>query len=454
MTEPLALAGRGRMLVPPGAAAPARLTLDEANFTLELGDETRVAAYRDLEAIAVQEGAVLLVLGSGPGAERVLLDQFGSAQGQLVRELRDRRLRQRAADAFVTLPADEAIDLVEYDDGAAHGVGQLACHAWGVLLVPLDERLPPVGIRRSHVGEVRSDDPAGSVTIGHGPIGGGAGGGTIRLIGLGSAARVHADRLSGLRTAAQADAARIVGALVPDASYPARQEAGRVLIDGNPAVAADLPLSWPAIETGVLVDPTFAGTYQRLRSTAGSLADARAIALAPVEPGGDGARSWFLVPLPGNLIALELVSEGAHATYAFRIQPRSTFAEGATDRAAVREAVRSISEALVDSRFLREPMALPDDALAQPRYLRYRLALAVLPSLAAARERFVARIVHRDDASWAAALDDLIAWHGSARDDAAVWPGRSDQEAMVSEAEAGSQAEPTDEPPGDTQGAT
>jgi hypothetical protein len=154
-----------------------------------------------------------------------------------------------------------------------------------------------------------------------------------------------------------------------------------------------------------------------------------------MEPGGDEARTWFLVPLPGNLVALELVSEGAHATYAFRVGPRADFVEGATYPAALQDAVRAVSEALVDSRFLREPMALTDEALAQPRHLRYRLALAAIPTLAAARVRFVARIVHRDDVSWAAALDDLIAWHGSARDEGAAWPGREAQDAMVDEAD-------------------
>jgi hypothetical protein len=67
---------------------------------------------------------------------------------------------------------------------------------------------------------------------------------------------------------------------------------------------------------------------------------------------------------------------------------------------AAEQAVRDISEALVDCRFLREPMALPADQLRLPKYLRYRLALAVLPSLAWARSRFVARIVHRSPAAW------------------------------------------------------
>ena len=201
----------------------------------------------------------------------------------------------------------------------------------------------------------------------------------------------------------------------------------------------------------MLVDPTFAASYRALLARSGAQAAARSIALSPVEPGGDEARSWFFVPLPGNLVALELVSQGAHATYAFRAQPRATYAGGPTDLAAVDGAVRDVSEALVDSRFLREPMALPDETLRQPRYLRYRLALAALPSLAAARARFVARVVHRDDASWASALDDLIAWHTAARDDGATWPGRAAQESMVEAAEdepGGSAAVPGADDPG------
>jgi hypothetical protein len=441
MTDAPVLAGRGRTLVPAGQAGPAHVTLGETTLTLDLDGETRVAAYRDLESIAVQEGATLLVLGSGAGAERVLLDQFGSGQGQLVRQLRERRLRQRAGDALITLPADDPIPMVEYEDGSEHGVAQLAYHPWGALVVPLDERLPPIAVRRSHIAAVRANVAGGSVEIERavatrvGPV--------VRLVGLGAAAHLHADRFEGLRSGALADAARIVGALIPDASYAARQEAAGILVDGSPARPGDLPVSWSAIESGVLVDPTFAGSYALLRARAGTLAEVRAIAIAPIDPGKDEARTWFLVPLPGNLVALEFVSEGAHATYCFRVGARATFVEGTTDPTAVEEAVRDVSEALVDSRFLREPMALSDEALAEPRHLRYRLALAAIPSLAAARARFVGRIVHRDDASWAAALDEVIAWHGATRDDRAQWAGRVAQDAMVDDASAVSQTEPS-----------
>ena len=147
--------------------------------------------------------------------------------------------------------------------------------------------------------------------------------------------------------------------------------------------------------------------------------------------------------LPGHLVALVLASEGAHATYCFRVQSRAEFSGGTTPPYAVAGAVRGISEALVDSRFLREPMALPDDVLRQPAYLRYRLGLRASPSLAAARRRFAGRIVQRNDASWSAALDDLVAWHMPAPNDGAVWPGHATQESLVASAGGDAVAGPT-----------
>ena len=140
--------------------------------------------------------------------------------------------------------------------------------------------------------------------------------------------------------------------------------------------------------------------------------------------------------MPGNLVALELVTAGAHATYFYRVVPRAQYKGEPPEKLGIagEKAVRDISEALVDCRFLREPMALPEDQLRLPKYLRYRLALAVLPSLAWARSRFVARVVHRDPASWSAAVADLVRWHAAAKDEAAQWPGRAAQESQITAA--------------------
>lgn len=428
-TDVSSLDGRGRLL-PSTSDGPARITFDDAEFTLAVGAETRVVPYRDLATVAVQAGTVLLALGSGPGAERFLLSGFGAGLTGLLRELRERRLRQQLADALVEAP-DDPIEMLEYTagGGAERGVALLAYHPWGVVLAPLDERLAWLRPRRGDLASVDVDETGGSVAVMAAGVEPRMA--SLTLPGLGERARLHGDRLAALRRGAQEDAARLVSRLMPDADYGVRQEAVRALVDGRPARPADLPGAWPAVEAAVLTEPQFAASYAALVARAGPLAPERAIALAPQSPGGDEARSWFFVPLPGNLVALELVSEGAHATYCFRAAPRATAVDGAMPVDAVGAAIRDVTGSLLDTRFLREPIALPDEQLRLPANLRYRLALRVLPSLAAARARFVARIVHRDDVSWAAALDDLIAWHGSTRDDAAVWPGRAAQESMV-----------------------
>lgn len=383
-------------------------------------------------------------------------------------------------DAFIEAP-DTAIPLVQYAAGADTGVAQVAYHPWGAVLAPIDERLPWIAIRRRSIGDVVEVPGQGEVTVTLDPTAQGTPGGlaSLQLLGLGEFARLHADSMSGLRDAAHADAGRLIADLIPDATYGARQLAARLLVDGRPADHAQLADAWPDVEAGVLVDPGFAASYQALVARAGGVAGGGAgsatgepssgaadgatgelssgaaggagapsgsstapqwLAMSPMQPGGDDARSWFLVGLPGNLVALELVSTGAHATYCFRVVPRASFDGRPNDAADLTAAVFDVSEALVDSRFLREPMALPDEVLRQPQYLRYRLALGALPTLAAARARFVARLVHRDATSWAAALDDLIAWHGTARDDAAIWSGREAQEAEIDEAQAEDEA--------------
>ena len=72
-----------------------------------------------------------------------------------------------------------------------------------------------------------------------------------------------------------------------------------------------------------------------------------------------------------------------------------------------------ISESLIDSRFLREPIYMTDTDLAASDNVRYRFAIAALPSLRAARARFVRRLIHTDDESWAAALDEAIKTEGT-----------------------------------------
>lgn len=447
--SPIVLRGEAR--VPGGSAAAATISFETGGFSVAVGDATPwSAAYRDVAAVVVDAGAVLARLGAGTGAQSWVFERFGSGLGALACGLRDGRLRQWLSDGLVEVDDDEPIELVEFAAEGMSGVAQLLYHGRGVALAPLDERLPRLGIRRADIGTVvathatgslRVEGAAGPLATGR-PVSGPAAPEAVtihavELLRLGAAAERHRGRWVALRDGAAADSAAIVAALLPDAPFDVRRRAMSVLLEGHPSDAAALGDAWGAVETAVLTEPAFAESYRTLVDRAGPAA-ARWLALAPERPSApDPPRIWFLVGLPGNLMAMELVSAGAHATYLFRVAPRPVYGDGAADATLLAETVRGVSDALIDGRFLREPMAISGARLAEPKHLRYRLAIAALPSLAAARARFVARIVHRDPASWAAALDDLIRWHGSMRDEAAEWPGRATEEAQIDEAATG-----------------
>jgi hypothetical protein len=438
--ETIEIHGEGRLAGPKTAPEPATVGIGSTGLTIQIGSGRPVRAnYRDLSLIAIQQATVLLVLGDGPDAMRVILEKFADRLGPMVRLLRELRLKQRLSDGLVEVP-DEPAELVEFawaltasplgpgPDGpvdSAAGVGQLVVQPWGFVVCPLDERATWIHFRRASIATVSQPNP-GEVAVDGAP-------GTLTLRGLGPAATRFHDRLKKLRDGAFADAAGFVERLMPDAPFGVRQKASDLLVDGQPTRPdAFGEGGWPIVEAAVLGESTFAESYQSLCATAGAAAP-RWVAMSPEAPGSVNSKIWFLIALPGNLVAMELVTAGAHATYFFRVMARAEYKGEPPEQLgiAAEKAVRDISEALVDCRFLREPMALPAAQLKLPKYLRYRLALAVLPSLDWARGRFVARIVHRDPAGWAAAVADLARWHAAARDEAAEWPGRGAQESQI-----------------------
>jgi hypothetical protein len=427
-------------------AAPAEVTFVADGFSVAVGGGAPwSAAYRDVTAIVVDAGAVLVGLGAAGTGARWLLERFGASTGALVRGLRDGRLRQRLADGLVDLEDEMPVELVEFATGSSTGVAQLLYHERGVAIAALEGSASPLRIARGDIGILAVDEAGGKLHVegAQGLLTGGLA--ALDLLHLGQAAPSHRDRWAALRDGSAADIGAILGTLLADAPFEVRNRALATIREGRPVERASLGPAWDAVEAAVLTEPAFAASYRALVGRAGDAAASRWLAVAADQPGSiDPPRIWFLVALPGNLLALELVSEGAHATYCFRVAPRSAFAGGAIEPALLAAAARDVSEGLLDGRFLREPMAIPADRLAAPSNLRYRLALAVLPSLAAARARFVARLVHSDETAWAAALDELIQWHGAQRDDAAEWPGRAAEEAEIPDGEAGAPAPKTE----------
>jgi hypothetical protein len=413
---PVVVTGLARNLAQDAGPTAFRLEMAPGSFTLAIAGQTPIsAAYRDLETIAVDQGRVLLVLAGSQ--VRLLAEQLGSGLATLVGELRERRARQMLTDRLIDLPGAERLELIEYSAGSEHGVAQLCVHPWGFVLMPLDERRPWRAVRRADIAAVQPNQSAGTVALETSARPGRAGIG-FELPGLGLDTIRMARRFSTLKDGALADAAAIVARLAPDAPLIQQQRAGSLLVDGRPISPDELGDAWGRIESAVLSEPIFAATYAALVAKSSGGAGARRwLAVAPTAPLDPSEHmAWFLVGLPGDMLAFELVSEGAHATYLFRA------------RDAFDAAVFDVSECLIDSRFLRSAIYLPAAALADARNERQRLAIAALPSLQAARARFIGRLIHTDEAAWATALDDVIKWNAANPGATSPWPGTDQTE--------------------------
>ncbi len=301
---PVTLAGEGRLVEPGGSpvhadpgtarsgadgsggAAPTsappsalRIVLDADLFAFDLGGQYHHAAYRDLATVAVQAGTVLLVLGRAPWAPRLLCESFGEQLGLLVTELRDRRLRQRLADRFIELPADKAIELVEYEATTGkQGVAHLAYHDHGFVLAPLDERQRWQSVPRGRIGRVDLLPDVGGLQVDI------LDGLPVRLLRLGSSAVRHGQAMTALRDAALADAAALVEALIADAPFETRDRAAALLVDGRPADVDTLGPAWAPLEAAVLAEPTFAESYRALVAKAGGAACAGGSRWRPSNP--------------------------------------------------------------------------------------------------------------------------------------------------------------------------
>jgi hypothetical protein len=389
---PVVVTGEGQILPGTGGAGSVRFELRDADFSfVSDAGSPLVASYRDVTTIAVDHGRVLLHVGSS----RLLAERLGDRLGTLVATLRDRRARQLLTDRLIDLPRDDALEMAEFRSGDDHGVAQLAYHPWGVALIPLDERQRWRLLRRADIERVSVEQSFGRVRVDVRARPSEPDARPIELLGLGAAAERERGRIDGLRAAAVADAAAIIGRLAPALAADQLTSVAPMLVDGRPSQAAELGASWGSLENAVLGDPTYAATYAALRSRSPS--GAAWLSLAPKKPEDPTEHmAWFFVALPNDLVAFELVSEGSHATYLFR-------AGGAPDGA-----VYEVSESLIDTRFLREPIYMTDAELAAPENQRYRYAIAELPSLRAARSRFVRRLIHTDEEAWAASLDEAI----------------------------------------------
>jgi hypothetical protein len=403
-----------------GAPAPATVTLEDETFTVApaAGMPLQVQ-YRDLAGLAVEGYAVRLDFVDGT---TLTLAQLGQQLPGLVDRLREGRTRQRLADRLVRLPADP-LQVVDAAWGGARGLCQLVVHPWGLVLVPYDTSREDLAVRRAEVGEVADDPTGGRVTIEAGDV-------RVVLMGLGGQVPRISGAIRGLRQAAEADAAAIVSSVLPTASLVLRRRLAGSLIDGQPMDRASLGSDWEEVRAAFEATGDMAASLASLATLAGGDAGWW-LSVAPTRPAAPepDPKAWFFTAFPGA-VAMEVASTGAHATY--------LFATRGSDAAAV---VGQVSEALVDLRFLREPIALPDDRLAAGGARDYRRTVAAIPSLRAARARFVGRVVHDD--GWEAAVRDVLAFLAGPGAAGGTWPGRAAQESKVAAA-GGAEPEPVD----------
>jgi hypothetical protein len=119
---------------------------------------------------------------------------------------------------------------------------------------------------------------------------------------------------------------------------------------------------------------------------------------------GDGLEVlfWFFVPMDGGRhVAWEATSRGGRATYVFRL-PGCLPDE-------VARGLGDLNDGLVALNFRREPVYLKADTLeSESRYRHYAVAARKLPELAAVRQAFVGRAIHRSLPAWRKQLGALL----------------------------------------------
>ena len=205
-------------------------------------------------------------------------------------------------------------------------------------------------------------------------------------------------------------ALKMVDDLCPGLPTDARTAGAELLQEGSSAWRKDVqqasrPL-WNAIEMR-LKGLGLGSSYDYL-SSKGEVAWMRIGLKKPrTEEGEDYL--WFLAPLSkgGNAIAWEAASEeGGRATYFFRI----SMEKGKEAKGLEEEAVQRVAQGLIDVNLRREPIYLKDDMLYRPEYTAYRHACNALPSLLELRRRFIGRVMHGDEAQWAADVTEVLAF--------------------------------------------
>jgi hypothetical protein len=397
-----------------GAAAPVSIELTPESLALAPeGRPSFALALTDIEELHDDNYTLRLTDHTG---SRYALSMLGKAYGQLLAELRTARDAALERDLLL-----RGVGLKDTFPAKVFGRGEpipADVRLYEDLLVVRPERGTMFGIPLSFVEEVTWDDSLYQVHVRTDD--------GDELV-LGHLAKRAEELIAELRRQLEALAARTartLTAIMPGAGAGGVRALASEMRDGR-AVARERvegidPGLWPLLETAVAGERREAYDALVTRGVAGwtSFGVKAVRADAEPEPGAEApaadetarrARTWYFVPLaregtPVNLIAQEVTSGEAHATYLFRVTEPGTSPVGPDD---VRRSVARLNRALLLLNFRREPLYLPEDRLDEGEHARYRVAVRKLDYLRWARGALVARVAH--DAGWEKALDEAIA---------------------------------------------
>lgn len=450
--------------------------LEKDNFVITTSREVPyLVYYREVEHFLRQGYLVLIDLPDG----RFLLSQMGDKTGPFCREFS----RQRNLALMKDLLMDELgeVDYFEasYQQMDSRGVAVaggrclLKLFDRAVVLLPDDDANPLLRAFYSRITGVEEKNFQVIVSQ--------ADGQRLVLGEMGEFRVTFARRLTEQRDLLFLSTMRMLREVFPGLSSAALRQLALLMRDGyavkkGAVDAIDLTI-WPVLESRVAQAQGRSETYDYLRQK--SMPDLlyiglrRAFSIQPADTAGTEAwqtqpeemgevppdlgalaapgvladqgsgetpqekpkeEIWFMVPLPSNAIAMEVVTAPGHATYFFKIKSRGEFRSVslAALQADIAQVMDDLSLSLIDLRFRRTPIYIGEEMFNRPEYVVYKFAVKKLSNLRRIRELFIGRVIHRSLDQWKKDTESLLQWNTSIKDDSQKWRAGNleDEDAM------------------------
>lgn len=378
-----------------GKEMAARFSLEkDALVVVPKGGETIRVPLRDIASISNTGYVISLATRSQDGYE---LRRLGKRHGDMAREICLAKNELLLDDLLLREKLRRPPVRCDLEGDGRKDKGEVRLYQTSLVLLPDNGPL-----RRLRYWEVRRQevkDLALRLELRQGEI-------AMRM--LGKELSPLDDDMQRARAEIGALALKTVDDLCPGLPTEARTAGAELLKEGSSAWSKDVrqasPALWNAIELR-LKGLGLGSSYEYL-SSRGETSWMRIGLKKSLNEAGE-EYLWFLSPISrtGNAIAWEAASEeGGRATYFFRI----SMEKGKDAKGLEEEAVKRVAEGLIDINLRREPIYLKEEKLYRPEYTAYRHASNALPSLVELRRRFIGRVMHSDEATWAADVAEVL----------------------------------------------